>query len=115
MYGAPFFNRIAPLKRPFHTLVPAMALKNGAPYMAFGVMGGDHQPQGHVQVLLNLLLHDMSLQEALSAPRLDFRMENFVALEADFPEELRRALSARGHKLVDNDYGPFGGAQAIRV
>ena len=108
-------NQMAPKKRPFHTLMPGFAMQQGAPYMAFGVMGGHQQPQGHVQVLLNLLLHGMDLQEAVSAPRLDFRTENFVALEADFPAEIREFLSAKGHKIVENDRGPFGGAQAIRI
>ena len=108
-------NRLAPGKRPFHTLMPGLALKHGAPHLAFGVMGGHHQPQGHVQLLVNLLLHGMGLQEAVSAPRFDYRLENFVALEADFPVEIREALKQKGHKLVENDSGPFGGAQALRV
>ncbi len=90
-------NHIAPGKRPFHTIIPGFALKNGLPHLAFGVMGGHHQPQGHVQVLLNLLLHRMNLQEALSAPRFDFRTENFLALERDFPSEIRQELIRRGH------------------
>ena len=108
-------NRLGPRKRPFHTIIPGFAMKHDAPYLAFGVMGGHHQPQGHVQVLLNLLLHGMSPQEAVSAPRFDYRTENYVALEADFPEELRLELTNRGHKIVENDRGPFGGAQALRV
>ena len=108
-------NRMAPRKRPLHTLMPGFAMKHGAPYLAFGVMGGQHQAQGHVQFLINLLLHEMTLQEAVSAPRFDFRIENFVALEADFPGEIAAALSEKGHKIVENDAGPFGGAQAIRV
>lgn len=108
-------NFIQPGKRPFHTIIPGLALKAGRPWLAFGVMGGHHQAQGHVQVLVNLLLHRMGLQEALAAPRFDFRSENFLALERDFPEEARLGLAARGHALVENDGGPFGGAQAIRV
>ena len=107
-------NRIAPGKRPFHTIIPGFALKDGLPHLAFGVMGGHHQAQGHVQVLLNLILHRMGLQEALAAPRFDFRTENFLALEKDFPSELRAALAYRGHAVVEGDQGPFGGAQAIR-
>ena len=107
-------NRIAPGKRPFHTIIPGFALKDGLPHLAFGVMGGHHQAQGQVQVLLNLLLHRMSLQDALAAPRFDFRTDNFLALEKDFPSELREALAYRGHAMVDGDHGPFGGAQAIR-
>lgn len=108
-------NCMLPGRRPFHTLMPGFALQDGKPYMAFGVMGGHHQPQGHVQFLLNFLLHEMTLQEAVSAPRFDFRTENFVALENDFPAELRELLASKGHKIVDNDAGPFGGGQALRI
>jgi gamma-glutamyltranspeptidase/glutathione hydrolase len=108
-------NLMLPQKRPFHTIVPGFALKNGDPYLAFGVMGGHHQAQGHVQVLINLLIHEMNLQEAVSAPRFDFRTGNFVALEADFPEELRVALEQKGHRIVEKDVGPFGGGQLLRV
>jgi len=108
-------NVMEPGKRPFHTLMPGFALMHGKPYMAFGVTGGHHQSQGHVQFLTNFLLHGMTLQEAVSAPRFDARTENFIALEADFPGELRESLIEKGHKLVGNDAGPFGGAQALRI
>jgi len=108
-------NRLEPKKRPLHTLIPGFAMRHDKPYMAFGVMGGHHQAQGQVQFLSNLLLHGMSLQESLSAPRFDFRAENYVAYEMDLPGELREALAARGHVAVENDAGPFGGAQALRV
>ncbi len=108
-------NAMEPGKRPFHTLMPGFALLHGKPYMAFGVTGGHHQPQGHVQFLLNFLLHGMTLQEAVSAPRFDCRTENFVALECDFPPDVRESLSAKGHAFVENDPGPFGGAQALRL
>ena len=107
-------NRIAPGKRPLHTIIPGFAMRHGEPYMAFGVMGGYHQPQGHVQVLINFLLHDMTLQESLSTPRFDFRTENFVALETGFPTEISEDLARRGHAIVENDTGPFGGGQALR-
>ena len=108
-------NRLGPKKRPFHTIMPGFAMKGDKPYMAFGVMGGFHQPQGHVQLLMNLLLHGMGLQEAVSAPRFNYQIENYVSLEADFPEEIRSQLSMRGHKIVENNAGPFGGAQALRL
>ena len=108
-------NLMEPGKRPFHTLMPGFAMVQGKPYMAFGVMGGHHQPQGHAQFLVNFLLHGMTLQEAVSAPRFDCRTENFVALECDFPGELRELLTSKGHKIVENDAGPFGGAQALRM
>ncbi len=107
-------NCMQPGKRPFHTIIPGFAMRDGQPYMAFGVMGGHHQAQGHVQFLLNFLLHEMTLQESISAPRFDYRTENFVAFEADFPEAIREDLAARGHRVVGNDTGPFGGAQALR-
>jgi gamma-glutamyltranspeptidase/glutathione hydrolase len=108
-------NLMEPGKRPFHTLMPVLALRDGRPYLALGVTGGHHQPQGCVQILLNFLLHGMTLQEAVAAPRLDFRTENFFALEADFPSELRELLASKGHQIVANDGGPFGGAQAVRI
>lgn len=108
-------NRIAPGKRPFHTIIPGFAMQDGRPHMAFGVMGGHHQAQGHVQVLLNQQVFGMTMQEALAAPRFDFRTENFLALERDFPSELKLELSRRGHALVEGDQGPFGGGQAIRM
>src|SRR3990170_3634636 len=62
-------NSYAPGKRPFHTIIPAMLTKEGRPVMSFGVMGGDMQPQGHVQILMNVFDFDMGLQEAGDAPR----------------------------------------------
>ena len=65
-------NCIAPGKRPMHTLVPAMAMKDGAPLMAFGVMGGNLQPMGHVYMMTNILDYGMDPQEAIDSPRLFF-------------------------------------------
>ena len=104
-------NRLAPGKRPFHTLVPAMVLKDGRPWLSFGVMGGDMQPQGHVQVLLNLIDFGMNVQEAGEAPR--FRhSSNGLALESAISPEARFGLDARGHRLI-NSIGAFGGFQGI--
>ena len=64
-------NSYAPGKRPFHTIIPAFVTKDGKPVMSFGVMGGDMQPQGHVQILMNLFDFDMGLQEAGDAPRVN--------------------------------------------
>jgi gamma-glutamyltranspeptidase/glutathione hydrolase len=106
-------NRLAPGKRPFHTLVPAMVLRDGRPWLSFGVMGGDMQPQGHVQVLLNLIDFGMNVQEAGEAPR--FRHSgNGLALESAISPEARFGLDARGHRLITS-IGAFGGFQGILI
>jgi gamma-glutamyltranspeptidase/glutathione hydrolase len=106
-------NQIAPGKRPFHTLIPAMVLKDGAPWLSFGVMGGDMQAQGHAQVLANLIDFGMNIQEAGEAPR--FRHSGTgLALESAFSAEARAGLTARGHKLIDSK-GVWGGFQGILI
>ena len=106
-------NHIAPGKRPFHTLIPAMVLKDGAPWLSFGVMGGDMQAQGHAQVISNLIDFGMNIQEAGEAPR--FRDSgNGLALESPFSPEARAGLTQRGHKLV-NSKGVWGGFQGILI
>jgi gamma-glutamyltranspeptidase/glutathione hydrolase len=93
--------------------------------MAFGVMGGDMQPQGHVQIVLNLVDFGMSLQEAGDAPRLHHEGSSeptgtvmtaggVVNLESGVPFEIRRELMRRGHRLEDTDPAVYGGYQAIR-
>lgn len=117
------FHTYAPGKRPFHTIIPAFATKDGLPWLAFGVMGGATQPQAHVQIVMNLLDFGMNLQEAGDAPRVVHtgssqptgeRMEDggTVALESGFDVEVRRGLMRRRHVLQDED-GIFGGYQAI--
>lgn len=106
-------NTLAAGKRPFHTLVPAMVLKDGRPWLSFGVMGGDMQPQGHVQVLLNLIEFGMNVQEAGEAPR--FRHSSAgLALESAISPEARFGLDARGHRLITS-IGAFGGFQGILI
>src|SRR5262245_13212224 len=106
-------NRLEGGKRPFHTLVPAMVFRDGRPYLTFGVMGGDMQTQGHVQVLLNIIVLGVDLQRAGEQPR--FRhFENGVALESAISDEARKALEAKGHTLVTSP-GMFGGYQAIMI
>ena len=106
-------NTLAPGKRPFHTLVPAMVLKGGRPWLSFGVMGGDMQPQGHVQVLLNLIEFGMNVQEAGEAAR--FRHSSAgLALESAISPEARFGLDARGHRLITT-IGAFGGFQGILI
>jgi gamma-glutamyltranspeptidase/glutathione hydrolase len=104
-------NRLAPGKRPFHTLIPGFVTKDDEPLMAFGVMGGSMQPQGHVQVILNHLVFGMDLQEAVDAPRFRHTSGTTVALESPIPDEVRRALSALGHDVGET--GTFGGAQVV--
>jgi len=116
-------NSYAPGKRPFHTIIPAFVTKDGQPYMSFGVMGGATQPQGHVQILMNVLDFGMNIQEAGDAPRIlhsgsseptGERMTagGTVALESGFPEGLSEQLRARGHVLKPAR-GEFGGYQGI--
>lgn len=116
-------NSYAPGKRPFHTLIPAFVTRNGKPFMSFGVMGGDMQPQGHVQVLVNLIDFKMNLQEAGDAPRINHNgtlpvrghmtSAGTVFLESGFPPESVSALKAMGHDIQSSGNGIFGGYQAI--
>ncbi len=116
-------NKLAPGKRPFHTIVPAMVTRNGAPYFPFGVMGGDMQPQGHVQVLVNLLDFGMGVQAAGDAVRVEHvgsatptgRPEaahgGTVMAEAGLPDAVVKELEARGHvvRRVKVNSGGFQG------
>lgn len=117
-------NSYAPRKRPFHTIIPAFATKDGEPFLAFGVMGGATQPQGHVQIVMNIVDHGMNVQEAGDAPRMlhdgsseptGERMSDGgrVYLESGFAPEVARDLVLRGHQVGTN-VGSFGGYQAIR-
>jgi len=106
-------NLLAPGKRPFHTLIPAMVLKDGVPWVSFGVMGGDMQAQGHAQVVANLIDFGMNIQAAGEAAR--FRHSGAgLALESAFSDEARAGLTSRGHKLI-NSTGVWGGFQGILI
>jgi gamma-glutamyltranspeptidase/glutathione hydrolase len=106
-------NQIAPGKRPFHTLIPAMVMKDGVPWVSFGVMGGDMQAQGHAQVLANLIDFGMNIQEAGEAPR--FRDSGTgLALESPFSADARAGLTSRGHTLI-HSVGVWGGFQGILI
>ena len=120
-------NAYAPGKRPFHTIIPAFVTKDGKPWLSYGVMGGAMQPQGHVQILLNMIDFGMNLQEAGDAPRIhhDGSTEpagramvmshgGRIELESGFPEATVRALMDLGHS-VRWALGPYGGYQAIMV
>lgn len=103
-------NQVAPGKRPFHTLIPGFVTENGEPLMAFGVMGGSMQPQGHVQLILNMLEFDMDPQEAVDAARFRHRGGFRVSIENLTPE-LETALEAMGHEVGGNT--AYGGAQVV--
>ena len=111
-------NTVAPGKRPFHTIIPAFVTRpdgtgGDAPWLSFGVMGGPMQPQGHVQVLLNLIVFGMDLQDAIDAARFRHLEGRGVALEAPIDDAVRRALAALGHEVTSEAAVAFGGAQAI--
>ena len=118
-------NSYAPGKRPFHTIIPAFATRGGEPWLSFGLMGGAMQPQGHAQIIINMIDFGMNLQEAGDAPRIqhDGSTEpagqntamtdgGEVDLETGFPYETVRALMQKGHS-VRFAHGPYGGYQAI--
>ena len=108
-------NVMAPGKRPFQTIIPAMILKDAQPWLCYGVMGGDMQVQGHVQVALNMIDFVMNVQEAIEAPRYRIMGGRRVALERAIPPAVRDTLAAMGHVLAP--YGDqsisYGGGQAI--
>lgn len=105
-------NCVGPRKRPFHTIIPGFATRGGAPLVAFGVMGGAMQPQGHVQVALRLFAHGQNPQAAMDAPR--WRVSGGdLLLEPGWNDDFRNALAARGHKLVDGEWADFGASQII--
>ncbi|MCZ6916101.1 MAG: gamma-glutamyltransferase [Gemmatimonadetes bacterium] len=110
-------NMVAPGKRPFHTIIPAFVTKDNGnghePWLSYGVMGGSMQPQGHVQVLLNLVLFDMDLQDAVDAGRFRHMGGRRIALETPITDEVRQALEAMGHEIVDETSVSFGGSQAV--
>ncbi|MGD9763599.1 MAG: gamma-glutamyltransferase family protein [Candidatus Binatia bacterium] len=112
-------NCIAPGKRPFHTIIPAMVLRDGRPLVALGVMGAHMQAQGHVQLVQHLVDGSCNVQEAIERPRFNFLGEDRVALEAPLLAAAREALARRGHVIEDESaargHGNFGGAQAIAV
>jgi gamma-glutamyltranspeptidase/glutathione hydrolase len=116
-------NVYAPGKRPFHTIIPAFITKNGKPWISFGVMGGDMQPQAHVQIVINLIDFKMNLQEAGDAPRIHHIGSSeptgqhmtdggILLLESGFRWEVIQKLIRMGH-TVQWDLGGYGGYQAI--
>jgi len=106
-------NVIAPRKRPFHTLIPGMVLKDNKPFFSFGVMGADNQPQGHVQVLVNLIDFGMDAQQAGEEPRFRHSGEE-VLLESAFGPPVRSDLKKIGHH-VNSAVEAWGGYQGILI
>jgi gamma-glutamyltranspeptidase/glutathione hydrolase len=109
-------NGLAPGKRPLHTIIPGLATREGALWAVFGNMGGPMQPQGHAQVLSNLIDHRMTPQEAVDHPR-HLHLDGTLLVEGRLPEHEVARLREKGHDVeVGEDYiVPVGGAQLIRV
>lgn len=107
-------NAIGGGKRPMHTIIPAMAMKDGRAAVSFGVMGGDYQPMGHARVFSNLVDYGMDPQEALDFPRLFWGDDGVLDAEAGISPEVRRELEAKGH-LVRDAAAPHGGAQMVSI
>ena len=107
-------NCIASGKRPLHTIIPGFVMKDEEPWMSYGVMGGDMQPQGHVQVLSNMVDFGMDIQEAIEAPRFRVLGGRAVAIESGVPESVLQELEYRGHDVRRaGGYEGFGGGQGI--
>jgi gamma-glutamyltranspeptidase / glutathione hydrolase len=106
-------NSIRPRKRPLHTIIPSMAMKDGRPWLSFGVMGGAYQPTGQVHVLQNMVDFGMDVQEALDSPR-GFRTRDVFEGERGLSDATLADLAARGHKVARVAV-PWGGGQAIEI
>ncbi|HMA09376.1 MAG TPA: gamma-glutamyltransferase family protein, partial [Ramlibacter sp.] len=108
-------NQVAPGKRPFHTIIPAFLTQDGQPVMSYGVMGGNMQPQGHLQTLVRMLDYRQNPQAACDAPRWRFN----AGLEINVEQQMNKAtvseLLARGHKVevINDNYQDFGAGQFI--
>jgi gamma-glutamyltranspeptidase/glutathione hydrolase len=108
-------NVVAGGKRPFHTIIPAFLTKDGSPVMSFGVMGGDMQPQGHLQTLVHMLDYNQQPQAACDAPRWKVNRDFTLDVEATMRSDTVQALEERGHRLksVEDPYMDFGSGQFI--
>jgi gamma-glutamyltranspeptidase/glutathione hydrolase len=118
-------NALVGGKRPFHTIIPAFITKDDKPFISFGLMGGGMQPQGHAQIVINLIDFDMNLQEAGDAARFRHYGSSeptgeqmldggYLSLETGINEDVRQALVKLGHQLKDEP-GGYGGYQAIKI
>ena len=108
-------NLVGGGKRPFHTIIPGFATRDGVPYASFGVMGGAIQPQGHVQTLMRLIDYRQQPQAALDAPRWKVNGRLSIDYEAGVPDALRSGLAALGHQFasIPDSYMDFGAGQFI--
>jgi gamma-glutamyltranspeptidase/glutathione hydrolase len=108
-------NRVAPRKRPFHTIIPGFVTRAGKPYASIGVMGGPIQPQGHVQTLVRLLDYRQQPQTVLDAPRWKVNKGLSIDLEQGVGPALQDGLSALGHRFasIPDSYMDFGAGQII--
>jgi gamma-glutamyltranspeptidase/glutathione hydrolase len=107
-------NEVAPGKRPYHTIIPGFITHNGRPWASFGVMGGFMQPQGHLQVGVNLVEFGMDPQAALDAPRFNWLQGREVALEPGIGDDVRAELARRGHAVRPRGEAVhYGGGQVI--
>ena len=108
-------NLVAPGKRPFHTIIPAFLTQGGQPVMSYGVMGGNMQPQGHMQTLVRMLDYKQNPQAACDAPRWRFNEGLSINAEADMNAQTVQGLNQRGHQLevINDSYQDFGAGQFI--
>lgn len=107
-------NSVGPRKRPFQTIIPAFAIRDGWPEMSFGVMGGPMQAQGHVQMAVRVLMHGQNPQTASDAPRWQVMEDGSLAVEAAMPSTVADRLKEFRHRVVVAPDTSFGGAQLIR-
>jgi len=108
-------NIVGPRKRPFQTIIPGFLTRNGQPVMSFGVMGGNMQPQGHIQMVIRLVDYNQNPQACTDGARWIVNHDFTVSLEDRVPSSVQEELRRRGHRLVPSDrpmFG-FGGAQLI--
>ncbi len=108
-------NRVAPGKRPFHTIIPAFLTRDGQAVMSYGVMGANMQPQGHVQTLVRMLDYQQNPQAACDAPRWRYNAGLNINVEAAMDPQTVQGLTARGHQLdvINDSYQDFGAGQFI--
>jgi gamma-glutamyltranspeptidase/glutathione hydrolase len=108
-------NAVAPGKRPFHTIIPGFLMRDGQPQMSFGLMGGDMQPQGHMQTLVRMLDYHQQPQAACDAPRWKLNRDYSLDVEATMNPRVADELAAMGHTLksVHDPYMDFGSGQFI--